>query len=607
MDFYYLCPPMKRLVHILVLACLVAACTSPVETRHGASLPTDDMHPRLAAIDTLMWQQPDSALAVLLDFAASPQADSLDAFDGHYCQMLISELLYKNDCEQSNRTELLRAVDYFDSIVMTDGRDAMNRVSTDNIVFLDARAHYINGVGFYEQDSIVPACQAYLKALQVMEGHFKDDELNRNMIRFMGLINTRLASLFFYNDAVKQSIETSRKSLLYFENLGHQKSIVNALMLVGRCYGLDNSNDSAFVYFKKAQSVAEKNGFQKSQFNAMVELGPLYYEKGLKDSAFIILHEALSNCMIKDDSLATCMGLGQLFYKEHNYDSAIFYLEQSVKRETFDTETASADLLHDSYMALGDKDKASHYGEMYKKNMIHYSAKSTKKIEVITLYGKYMQQQQETHQTHMFGRYLRHTMIVVCLLVLCMAYLFLYGRFAERKSAMTQSQLSGKIKVANQLVKEQEAIITTQREKLEMLCQKKKPDFETVYVSFLQEPICRHILSVFQDENITVGLRCPAYEKLALSLEQKQQFWKAVDYYFPQFFSILAKQYPRLTTSDGRYACFYLLDINDGQIAVLMGVSYQSVWKRSKKMKEIMDGVNDLSLVMKSIAKTSII
>ena len=132
---------MKRLVHILVLACLMAACTSPVETRHGASLPTDDMHQRLAAIDSLMWQQPDSALAVLVDFAGSPLADSLDAFDGHYCQMLVSELLYKNDCEQSNRTELLRAVDYFDLVcgMQTAGRDASWHVSThnDDIVFIN--------------------------------------------------------------------------------------------------------------------------------------------------------------------------------------------------------------------------------------------------------------------------------------------------------------------------------------------------------------------------------------------------------------------------------------------------------------------------------------
>ena len=127
---------MKRLVHILVLVCLMAACTPPVETRFIAS-----PNQQLQAIDTLMWQQPDSALAVLLDFAASPQADSLDAFDGHYCQMLVSELLYKNDCEQSNRTELLRAVDYFDLVcgMQTAGRDASWHVSThnDDIVFIN--------------------------------------------------------------------------------------------------------------------------------------------------------------------------------------------------------------------------------------------------------------------------------------------------------------------------------------------------------------------------------------------------------------------------------------------------------------------------------------
>ena len=72
-------------------------------------------------IDSLMWKQPDSALTVMLKFAASPEADSLDDFEEHYCQMLISELLYKNYYEQSNREELLKAVDYFDSIVAADG------------------------------------------------------------------------------------------------------------------------------------------------------------------------------------------------------------------------------------------------------------------------------------------------------------------------------------------------------------------------------------------------------------------------------------------------------------------------------------------------------
>ena len=50
-----------------------------------------------------MWKQPDSAFAVLRQFAASLQADSIDVFNGHYCQLLLSELLYKNFFDQSNR------------------------------------------------------------------------------------------------------------------------------------------------------------------------------------------------------------------------------------------------------------------------------------------------------------------------------------------------------------------------------------------------------------------------------------------------------------------------------------------------------------------------
>ena len=34
----------------------------------------------------------------------------MDAFEGHYCQVLVAELLFKNYYAQSNRTEVLKAV-----------------------------------------------------------------------------------------------------------------------------------------------------------------------------------------------------------------------------------------------------------------------------------------------------------------------------------------------------------------------------------------------------------------------------------------------------------------------------------------------------------------
>ena len=137
---------------ILFLALILTACSMrhPVETRPDTSLPNNMVCQQLQAIDSLMWRQPDSALVMLVDFAASPNADSLSTFDGHYFQMLLSELLYKKDYGQSNREKLLKAVRYFDSIVGTDETDAHGVSLRERNVFLDARAHYINGVGVYD-------------------------------------------------------------------------------------------------------------------------------------------------------------------------------------------------------------------------------------------------------------------------------------------------------------------------------------------------------------------------------------------------------------------------------------------------------------------------
>ena len=74
--------------------------------------------PELASVDSLMWQQPDSALTRLIPWFDTEPATE---YDRHYAHLLLAELLYKNDYEQTNRKELRLSVDYFDSLA--DGRD----------------------------------------------------------------------------------------------------------------------------------------------------------------------------------------------------------------------------------------------------------------------------------------------------------------------------------------------------------------------------------------------------------------------------------------------------------------------------------------------------
>ena len=81
----------------LVTMALVGCVTSTDSLSEEEKLSQD----ALVEIDSLMWEQPDSAFAMLQEFASSAAADSLDEFNGHYCQLLISELLYKNYYRQT--------------------------------------------------------------------------------------------------------------------------------------------------------------------------------------------------------------------------------------------------------------------------------------------------------------------------------------------------------------------------------------------------------------------------------------------------------------------------------------------------------------------------
>ena len=88
---------------LLLLLCLFTACNSKKQVPE----PVEGPFKELSVIDSLMWRQPDSAFVLLQGFVDSPESEELDTFDGHYCQLLISELLYK---KTTNKT--LRASDY---------------------------------------------------------------------------------------------------------------------------------------------------------------------------------------------------------------------------------------------------------------------------------------------------------------------------------------------------------------------------------------------------------------------------------------------------------------------------------------------------------------
>ena len=312
---------------------LLAACTShkngdAVETRRATSLPTD-VSPELSAIDSLMWQRPDSALTCLLPYFDTCCRDGVHTVstthDCHYANLLLAELLYKNDNPQLNRAELLRAVDYYDSLCC---RDAARHVSTDPILmFLDARAHYINGVGYYERDSVVEACQEYLKALEVMEDSFDEAEIIGNKANLMALLFAHLTDEFSDQYLHEQSIYFGKKSLKYFKKYDAISWNVSwVLNEIGSHYDVLGDYDSAGYYYNQGLFLlSDTNNLNYRDLTT--RLAFLSYKKE-KDPILSLnqLFSMLSQAESKQEFISRCLTIGEIYYHEKEFDSAWLYL-----------------------------------------------------------------------------------------------------------------------------------------------------------------------------------------------------------------------------------------------------------------------------------------
>lgn len=349
----------RILMVTILVATLMAACNSTV-------VELEDRPCReLEEIDSLMWKEPDSALKVMMEFAAKVEADSMDAFEGHYCQLLISELLYKNYYGQSNREELLKAVGYFDSIVAADEADTRKADARDaslreRNVFLDARAHYINGAGLYERNDVVNACAEYLKALEVMEEQFEEKELTGKKAVFMFYAYNRLLELFSAQFMMDPAITCGEQVLYYCQkeaSLSNQ--IPNTFLFIGKQYDKIGKKVEAKQYYVRAiETMPDSNNLVFRDAVSLKALCDYQLGSGI-DQPMNTLKQILCFSESEAERLTRFLTIGDIFFEEGMFDSALVYLEPAFIGYEYNLyRVKSAEYLRIIYDNLGNKEKS---------------------------------------------------------------------------------------------------------------------------------------------------------------------------------------------------------------------------------------------------------
>ncbi len=358
-------------------------------------------HKALEGIDSLMWKEPDSALKVMMEFAASPEADSMDVFEGHYCQVLVAELLFKNYYKQSNREEVLKAVGYFDSIVGMDGADARGKADARGAsvqgrnAFLAARAHYIDGVGYYERDSLIDACEEYLNALRMMEGHFAEKELVGHKARFIALTYTRLMDIFSQQFIQEQAIYCGKQSLAY-NKIAHSSpgNIANILYHLGKQYDKLNEADSAAYYYEKAlETMPDRNSML---YRDVVTSKALFECKVYGNIAIAVdsMKSMAAQATSDTERLNRFLTIGGVYHSIGQYDSAKVYLEPVFEKDSNNASIA-AKYLRDIALAEGDTLKANQYSQVLAEEAAAAPENLFRASQLNDLFQNYLQKKQE--------------------------------------------------------------------------------------------------------------------------------------------------------------------------------------------------------------------
>ena len=536
---------MKRWFYIgILLLALTVACDHPTKVVESIETPSS---PALAEIDSLMWEQPDSAYTRLKVFVVSPEAKDLDEFNRHYCQLLISELLYKNDCEQKNREDLLRAVDYFDSI--DDG-------------FLAARAHYINGVGYYERGDMVNACAEYLKTLGVM--------------------------LFSEQFMMESAITCYENALVYCKiEPTSPIGVSNILYRIGKQFDKKKEEEIAQSYFREAiENMAATDNMVYRDIVASMALCD-YQINGTAKHSLDELNRVLFQAKTEKERLNRYLTIGGIHFLEGNYDSALYYLEPVFENREAGWQDQAADYLYVIYDKIGNKelsDSLAHYLTSRKKLVGENKALVS---ELEDMFKTYTNQKKEKEAEDARKKSIKRTIeiIIPVAVVVALAIVFIVKLRGRKMLKQQQDEAERALKAKDSQHKQE--LKAKQDEALrQMEAARQSHEEEVKRLQATVEQSSQHQREVLQQRVLAI-YKTGVEDRLQRILDEFESA-------YPSAAVRLEQACPNLNETERRIVILSFLGFRAKEVADLLGLKENTVtqYRSNLKKKADIDGLS---------------
>lgn len=316
-------------IHILLL--LLLSCTS---CHHGKQ----NYSPFMERAVRLMETRPDSALACL---------DSLN--------ISIAEC-----SEETQMYHLLLTIKAKDKLYIPATSDTLiNRVVSfyedkrDNARLMEA--YYYKGSSYRDMKDAPRAVAAFQRAAEIGKD-CANDTLN-------GRIYGQLASLFAFQGLYAESMKASQEAYKYNSACHNYKGIAFCLRDMARIYDMNNQQDSAEIYYRKAYVQMKEKVSPAEACGIREEMAGFYYNFGKIDSAEVMARQAQAS----HPSSLSQLVLGEVYYQKQMFDSASVYLQKVISGNSIYHRRSAYRLLH----LITEKQKKYQEAHQYASLCIH--------------------------------------------------------------------------------------------------------------------------------------------------------------------------------------------------------------------------------------------
>ncbi len=404
-----------RYVSFSVLLLLLCACGRHAERRWA--------HEAIATAETLMEQQPDSALHLLQSIE---QPERLDKHSHMHYWLLLTRAKDKTDADITNELAIIQEVAaYF------LGKRNFEKAAL--AAFCCARI-------LVEQQEKQRALTAYLEAETIA------DKTGNSLLK--GMIQHNIGVLYYDGlENYEEAISRLKKAIGYYQQITDSKREIAACEILGTCFLLTQQPDSALFYQKRALDVAMTIHDAISQSIILRSISASYHVSGNIAAAKEYGLQAIRIETPAAEQMRAFLNLADLYHTINSNDSLIYYAEKSIEAaELSGTETIQApiyELLSRAEKKNGNFKKALHYQEIYVAQAIDFYKKRAQE-SLSGIQEKYqLEKIKNEHQTLLIHRLWIIVLSVTAIVVLLAVALLLYRRnirhrgqlFAEKEKA----------------------------------------------------------------------------------------------------------------------------------------------------------------------------